>query len=65
MEIKKLDKNIGDTVEDTFEDIVEDLYNSEDNFNNCDVTSGQRVRNREEIRELLIREIKQVNKEMV
>ena len=35
-----------------------ELYNDESNFNNCDPTSGQRNYTNEQIREMIIEELK-------
>ena len=36
-----------------FDEMVTDVYESEQNFNNCDRTTGQRVYNQEEIKGLI------------
>lgn len=41
--------------------IADELYNNEDNFNNCDTTSGQRVYSYEQIAEMVARQYMEIS----
>lgn len=41
------------SVDDFVSDLIDELYSSEDNFNNCDTTSGQRIYSYDEIKNIV------------
>lgn len=48
-----------DYIQTILNDLVDDLFNDEDNFNNCDKTSNQRVYTEAEIKQYIKKAVKE------